>query len=189
MLNAVSALQPVRCCRPRRLVAFGYKGSTKRLVPPLVFVFVVVGGLTATPAFASTRVAAARSGTARVGVLHLQYPDRYQQLDVARGVLVADYPLSRDSPTVRIGVFPPSGVVFELFREPKLQPPVPAPHARFPLSLTALGPSHQRPNGQIRELRFQRHGGVYWVIVWFGNRASADDRAQITAVVSSIRSS
>ncbi len=129
----------------------------------------------------------AKSRSARVGLLRFHFPDRFRELGDPSGVLVADYPLSRNSPTVRYGVFPPSGVVFELFREPKLQYVIPAPTVRFPLSLSGLGRSHPRPNGQTWELRFRVKGAFYWVIVWFGKHASAEDRAGIASVVSSIR--
>jgi hypothetical protein len=123
-------------------------------------------------AIAVTRGGAAESKPGRVGVLRFRYPERFRTLAFGdRALLVADYPLSRDSPTVRIGVFPPSGVVFELFREPKLEHPIAAPAVRFPLSLSDLG-RRQRPNGQTWELRFRAKRAVYWVIVWFGNQGA-----------------
>ena len=84
------------------------------------------------------------------------YPARFAHLDfVEVAVLVADYPLSMDGPTVRTATFPANGVVFELLREQKLTPPIAAPPVRFPLSLSRLGPSHHRTNGQTWELRFR----------------------------------
>jgi hypothetical protein len=130
---------------------------------------------------------AAESRSARIGLLRFQFPDRFRQLGDAHGALVADYPLSRNSPTVRYGVFPRSGVLFELSREPKLPYVIPAPTVRFPLSLSDLGRSHPRPNGQNWQLRFRVKNAVYWAIVWLGKSASAQDRAAIVSVVASIR--
>ena len=126
---------------------------------------------------------------ASVGTLQFAYPARFAHLDFGRGraVLVADYRLSKNSPTVRTATFPASGVVFELSREQKLNHPIAAPPVRFPLSLDRLGPSQHRANGQTRELRFRVKSDVYWVIVWYGNTASERDRAAIASVVSSIR--
>jgi hypothetical protein len=126
---------------------------------------------------------------ASVGTLRFSYPARFAHLDFPRAVLVADYPLSKDSPTVRTATFPANGVVFELLREQKLSPPIAAPAVRFPLSLDRLGPSQHRTNGQTRELRFRRDGDVYWVIVWYGNTASERDRAAVASIVPSIRPS
>ena len=103
-------------------------------------------------------------------------------------LLVADYRLSRNSPTVRSATFPASGVVFELEHEAKLQPPVAARAVRFPLSLAKLGRSIRHANGQTWELRFRTKGAVYWAIVWFGKSASNEDRAAVTSIVSSIHS-
>ena len=138
---------------------------------------------------AAAVVAAPGTVSASVGTLHFAYPARFAHLDLGRGsaVLVADYPLSMDSPTVRTATFPANGVVFLLSREPKLSPPVPASSVGFPLSLSRLGPSQRHPNGQTWELRFRRNGDVYRVTVWYGNTASARDRAAIASVVSSIR--
>jgi hypothetical protein len=120
-------------------------------------------------------------------VLRFSYPGGFAHLVFARGVLVADYRLTKNSPTVLFASFPASGVVFELDREPKLQPPIAAPTARFPLSLARLGRSTHRPTGQTWELRFSVKGSVYWVVVWFGKSAGEGSRAAIASVVSSIR--
>jgi hypothetical protein len=148
----------------------------------------VVGGIAAAPAITATGHAAAETRSARVGVLRFSYPDRFAYLLFPRGVLVADYRLSRNSPTVRDATFPSSGVVFEVLREPKLQPPIAAPTVRFPLALARLGRSARHANGQTWELRFRLKGAVYWVIVWFGKSASEKDRAAIASAVSSIHS-
>jgi hypothetical protein len=154
-----------------------------------VSVVAVLCSTAAASATAATGHAAAET-TSKVGVLSVSYPARFAHLDFnpSRGVLVADYPLSRNGPAVRTGVFSPSGVVLEVSREPKLQPPIAAPTVRFPLSLGRLGRIAGRPNGQTWELRFRVQGGVYWVIVWFGKSSSEEDRAAIASVVSSIRS-
>ncbi len=125
--------------------------------------------------------------SASVGTLQFAYPARFAHLDFPRAVLVADYRLSKNSPTVQTATFPASGVVFELLREQKLNPPIAAPPVRFPLSIDRLGPSQHHTNGQTRELRFRVKQDVYWVIVWYGNTASARDRAAIASVLSSIR--
>lgn len=137
---------------------------------------------------AAAVIAAPGTVPASVGALQFAYPARFAHLDLGRGsaVLVADYRLSKNSPTVRTATFPASGVVFMLSREQKLSHPIPAPPVRFPLSLDRLGPSQHHANGQTWELRFRRNGDVYWVVVWYGNTASARDRAAIASVVSSI---
>jgi hypothetical protein len=118
----------------------------------------------------------------------MSYPDRFGHLKLPGGVLVADYPLSRNSPTVRRGMFPTSGVLLALYREPKLQPPIAAGKVRFPLSLGKLGNILTRPHGQSWELRFRVQGDVYDVVVWLGNSSNTRNRAAMASVVSSIRS-
>jgi hypothetical protein len=138
---------------------------------------------------AAACAAAAVRGTvpASVGTLGFSYPARFAHLDFPQAVLVADYRLSKDSPTVRTATFPADGVVFELSREPKLSHPIPAPPVRFPLSLDRLGPSASRPNGQTWERRFAFRGAVYLVVVWYGKTASARDRAAVASIVASVR--
>jgi len=143
-----------------------------------------VNGLCA--CLAAAAVGAPATVPASVGTLRFSYPARFAHLDFPRGVLVADYRLSKNSPTARTATFPANGVVFELAREPKLSPPIPASPARFPLSLERLGRSAQHTNGQTWELRFSVGNDVYLVVVWYGNTASARDRAAIASVVSSI---
>lgn len=125
--------------------------------------------------------------TARVGTLRFSYPARFAHLDFPQAVLVADYRLSKDSPTVRTATFPAEGVVFEVLREPKLDHPIPAPTVRFPLSLDRLGPSAPHPSGQTWERRFAFRGAVYLVVVWYGKTASERDRAAVAAIVTSVR--
>jgi hypothetical protein len=118
--------------------------------------------------------------------LRFSYPDRFAHLVLPNGALVADYRVSIDSPTVREAVFPRSGVLFVLSREPKLQPPIAAQTVGLPLSMARLGDGRSRPNGRTWELRFGVKDTVYWVTVWFGKSSSARDRAAIASVVSSI---
>jgi hypothetical protein len=147
----------------------------------------VVCSIAAAPALTASGYAAAATRSASVGALRFSYPDRFAHLVFPRGVLVADYQLSLNSPTVRSATFPASGVVFELEHEPKLQPPIAAPAVRFPLSLANLGRSTRHANGQTWELRFRAKGSVYWAIVWLGKSARDEDRAAVTSIVSSIR--
>ncbi|HJX48889.1 MAG TPA: hypothetical protein VJ375_13660 [Gaiellaceae bacterium] len=145
----------------------------------------VVCSIAAAPALTASGYAAAAARSASVGALRFSY--RFAHLVFPRGVLVADYQLSLNSPTVRSATFPASGVVFELEHEPKLQPPIAAPAVRFPLSLANLGRSTRHANGQTWELRFRAKGSVYWAIVWLGKSARDEDRAAVTSIVSSIR--
>jgi hypothetical protein len=133
-----------------------------------------------------TAVVAAGTVPASVGTLQFAYPARFAHLDFPRAVLVADYPLSKNSPTVQTATFPANGVVFELLHERKLNPPIAAPPVRLPLSLDRLGPSARHTNGQTWELRFRVKSDVYWVIVWYGNTANEPDRAAIASIVASI---
>jgi hypothetical protein len=128
---------------------------------------------------------------AKVGTLRFSYPARFEHLDLGSAVIVADYPLSKDSPTVRTATFPANGVVFELLHEQHLDHPIPAAPVRFPVLLDRLGRSTRHTNGQTWELRFSVGGNaddVYWVVVWFGDRASAADRAAVASMVRSVRS-
>ena len=160
--------------------------SVVRTLGPFLIVAAVLCGSAAASTLTATGHAAAET-TARVGVLSVSYPDRFGRLDLPHTVLVADYPLSRNSPTMQRGVFPAGGVFFELFREElKPQPSIPAPAGRFPLRLGSLGRILSRPNGHTWERRFSVQGGVYWVIAWLGKRSSTGDRATIASVVSSI---
>ena len=148
---------------------------------------VVLAVVAVSGAAAACAVAAARgTAPAKVGTLRFSYPARFAHLDFPRAVLVADYRLSKDSPTVRTATFPAGGVVFELSREPKLSHPIPAPSVRFPLSLDDLGPSAAHPNGQTWERRFTFRNAVYLVVVWYGKTASPRDRAAVASIVSSI---
>jgi hypothetical protein len=146
----------------------------------------VVGSVVAACAVAAVGRAAADGASARVGSLAFAYPSRFAHLDLPGAVIVADYPLSKNSPTVRSATFPRNGVLFMLNREPKLQPPIAAPAVAFPLSLRSLGRSHHRPNGQTWERRFQLKGSVYGVTVWLGNASSKSDRATIASVLASV---
>jgi hypothetical protein len=130
---------------------------------------------------------AVAASTARVGALQVTYPASFSHLSMPRGVVIADYPLTKNSPTLRAAIFPSSGVVVELVREPKLQPPVPAAAGRFPLALAKLGPSDSQSNGRTWELRFAAKGSVYWLVVWFGKTSSRTDRAAAASIVASIR--
>ncbi len=139
-------------------------------------------------AAAACAVAASRGTVpARVGSLRFSYPSRFARLDFPQAVLVGDYRLSKDSPTVRTATFPADGVVFEVNREPKLGHPIPAPAVRFPLSLDRLGPGSRRPNGQTWEQRFAFRGAVYLVVVWYGTTSVERDRAAVASIVSSVR--
>jgi hypothetical protein len=148
----------------------------------------VVGSVVAASAVAAVGRAAADGASARVGSLAFAYPSRFAHLDLPGAVIVADYPLSKNSPTVRSATFPRNGVLFMLNREPKLQPPIAAPAVAFPLSLRSLGRSHHHPNGQTWERRFQLKGSVYGVTLWLGNASSKSDRATIASVLTSVHS-
>jgi hypothetical protein len=127
---------------------------------------------------------------AKVGTLRFSYPERFAHLNLGSAVIVADYPLSKDSPTVRTATFPANGVVFELEHEPKLGHPVPAARVRFPLSLDRLGRITRHSDGRTWELRFSVNGDandVYLVVVWSGKTASARDRAAVASIVASVR--
>jgi hypothetical protein len=161
-------------------------------VRPLLVLFVAAGIVSAclddplrAAGAAGSTATSARS--ARVGALRFSYPDRLAHLLLPHGVLVTDYRVSMNSPTVREAVFPATGVLFGLSRELKLQHPIAAPTVRFPLSMVRLGASHSRPNGRTWELRFSVKDAVYLVTVWFGKGSDGRDRAAIASVVSSIR--
>ncbi len=105
------------------------------------------------------------------------------------GVVIADYRLSRQ-PELGAGIFPVSGVVFELCRAPQ-QAPGTAPPAKFPLSLRDfhfVGRGIGGPSPYQRELFFSVTGANYWAIAWIGRSARIRSSHAMPLIVASVRS-
>ncbi len=139
--------------------------------------------------------AAAPATSVRITALILTVPRGFDQHEVQRGgrlvgVLVTDYPVRANSPTLTEGVFPSHGVVLLLGRAvgvPLLARRISAPLLRLPVSLTQLeGPQHHADgtawNGT---LRFR--GLLYTISFWVGRSATSRDRATLLHTLALVR--
>jgi hypothetical protein len=142
------------------------------------------------------RAAAAPATSVRITALILTVPRGFDQHEVRRGghlvgVLVSDYPVRANSPTLTEGVFPPHGVVLLVGRAvgpPLLLRRIPAPLLRLPVRLTQLqGPQHHA-HGTAWNGTLRFRGVLYTISFWVGRSATSRDRAALLHTLALIRS-
>jgi hypothetical protein len=94
-----------------------------------------------------------------------------------------------DPPTDAAGRFGSDHVAFRMVsREGGPAPDVEASESRFPLAIARFGPTleYRSTVPRARMLRVVADGRVYWTYVWIGRDASAERRAALARVVSSL---
>lgn len=141
------------------------------------------------------RAADSPATTVRVAALVLTVPQGFNRDELRRagrvGVLLTNYPVRSNSPTLAKGQFPPHGValvVSQAFGPLSLLRRVPAPPLRIPLSLNRLqGPQHH-PDGDAWNGTFRFRGDVYDISFWIGRTAPSRDQAAIRHALILIRS-
>jgi hypothetical protein len=164
-------------------------GGVTRVRQPLCVLSAVVAAFGLAACGSGTKTLAAPAISVRVGALVLTVPRSFNRLTRRDGrlfgLVVTDYRVRADSPTLTRGVFPGNRValVLERWRGPQ----VPAPPLRLPLSLHELeGPQHHATgtawNGTLR-----LDGSLYTLSFWAGRTASPNDRAALLHALTSIR--
>jgi hypothetical protein len=106
----------------------------------------------------------------------------------ARGAVIASSPEVRATQEVYFRRFPPSAVAFGLVRY--FGGPAQEPSARdtpLPLEQSRFRPIRGAPPPKVLEQPMSADGVTWHVLVWFGPKASDDDKDAVWGIVRSIR--
>jgi hypothetical protein len=106
----------------------------------------------------------------------------------ARGAVIASSPEVRATQEVYFRRFPPSAVAFGLVRY--FGGPAQEPSARdtpLPLEQSRFRPIRGAPPPKVLEQPISADGVTWHVLVWFGPKASEDDKDAVWGIVRSIR--
>ena len=134
---------------------------------------------------------AASATSVRVGSLTVAVPRGFSRHDFHHGghlvgVLVTDYRVPTNSPTLTEGLFPTHGVA--LILERAAGPRVAAPLLRLPLSLDQLGGPQHHADGTAWNGVLRFRGSLYTISFWLGQTAPPHDRAALLRALTLIHS-